>query len=207
MDKKINFKDQPTRAKIIYVAVVAVLTVTAIVVGIVSAASKKEDVPPIDNNPPIVEGEGDGEGEGVPEPEKTTYVMPTVGEVAKSHSLDVPVFSTTLGDFRIHTGIDISAEEGAAVVSAADGTVTRVYNDHFLGKTVEISHTGGVITQYSNLDADSITVAVGDSVKCGEKIGAVGDTSLTELADESHLHFEVKLEGVSVNPLDYVQTH
>jgi murein DD-endopeptidase MepM/ murein hydrolase activator NlpD len=204
MDKKISFKDQPTRAKIIYVAVVAVLTVTAIVVGIVSAASNKEDTPPVENNPPIIEGEGEGNGEGATEPEKVTYVMPVVGEVAKSHSLDVPVFSTTLGDFRIHTGVDISAEEGAAVVSAADGTVTRVYNDHFLGKTVEISHTGGVVTQYSNLDAESVEVSVGDTVKCGEKIGTVGDTSLTELADEAHLHFEMKVDGASVDPLEYV---
>ena len=184
---------------------VAVLTVTAIVVGIVSAASKKGETPPADNTPPIVDNGNESEDEGTPEPEKTVYSAPLEGEVVKSHSIDVPVYSTTLGDFRIHTGIDISAEEGAAVLSAADGVVTRIFTDHFLGKTIEISHTGGVVTQYSNLKADDISVNVGDTVKRGDKIGVVGDTSLSELADESHLHFEVKLEGVSVNPLDYIE--
>ena len=49
-----------------------------------------------------------------------------------------------------------------------------------------------------------MVVKVGDTVKAGEKVGVVGDTSLTEIADEAHLHFEIKVGGVSVNPLDYI---
>ncbi len=213
MDKNIKFSERPMKEKIIYAVVVGILCVSAIVVGIVSVANRKDDELPEDNNPPVEgtegneneggEGEGNGGEEENKEPEKLTFVAPLVGSVAKSHSTDVPVFSDTLGEWRIHTGIDISADEGAPVYAAADGTVTGVYKDPLLGKTVEITHRDGIVSCYSNL-ASEVSVSVGDEVKSGDAIGAVGDSSLTELADEPHLHFEMKVNGVSVNPLDYI---
>lgn len=210
MDKKIKFSDQPTKVKIIYAAVISVLCITAIVVGIVSAASKSNKTPDEEANPPIGDGGGNqlpddngGEEENKP-PEKLTFVSPVVGEVIKSHSMDTPVFSNTLNEWRVHTGIDIAAEEGSSVYAAADGKVSAVYSDPFLGRTVEVTHAGGIVSVYSNLTASDIAVKVGDTVKSGDKIGAVGDTSLSELADEAHLHFGVKVDGVSVNPLDYI---
>ena len=127
-----------------------------------------------------------------------------VGEVVKGHSIDTPVFSDTLQEWRVHTGIDISADEGTEVRAAADGTVTKVYSDPLLGKTVEITHDGGIVSLYSNLASADIAVKEGDAVKSGALLGYVGDTSLSELADEAHLHFAIKVEGVSVNPLDYI---
>ena len=211
MNKKINFTDQPTKVKVIYSAVIAVLCVTAIVIGIVSAASKK-NAPPADNNPPITDNGGTDklpetdEKEDVEDklPEKLTFVAPVVGKVMKGHSLDVPVFSDTLNEWRVHSGIDISAAEGSQVYAVADGTVTKVFSDPFLGRTVEVTHTGGVISIYSNLSASDIAVSVGDNVRSGDRIGLVGDTSLSELADEPHLHFGVRVDGVGVNPLDYI---
>lgn len=211
MDKKVKFSDQPTRVKVIYAAVIAVLCVTAIVVGVVSAASRRNNTPEDPGvTPPADEGTTDEtpSDEGTKEenktPEKLTFVSPVVGEITKGHSMDTPVFSDTLQEWRVHTGIDISAEEGTPVYAAADGEVTGVYNDPFLGKTVEITHTGGVVSVYSNLASDKTCVSVGDKVKSGAEIGAVGDSSLSELADEPHLHFGVKVNGVSVNPLDYI---
>ena len=217
MEKKFKISDQPRRVKIIYAAVIGVLCVTAVVIGIVSAASRKNDTPdddPVANQPSVDEGENNGggenetpdenEGEGDKKPEKLTFVSPVVGEVTKSHSLDMPVFSNTLGEWRVHTGIDISAEEGAEVYASADGVVTKVYSDPLLGKTVEITHEGGIVSVYANLASATIAVAEGDEIKSGAVIGQVGDTSLSELADESHLHFGIKVNGVSVNPLDYI---
>ena len=109
-----------------------------------------------------------------------------------------------MNEWRVHTGIDIATEEGAQVFAAADGKVSRVYSDALYGKTVEITHEGGIVSVYSNLAATNIAVKEGDTVKSGDLIGTVGDTSLSELADEAHLHFGVKVEGVSVNPLDYI---
>ena len=218
MDKKIRFSDQPRRVKIIDAAVIGVLCITAVVIGIFSVANQNNEPPaddPTVNAPSDGEGnggenEGDGtenggnEGEDNKKPEKLTMVSPVVGEVTKSHSLEVPVFSTTLNEWRVHTGIDISADEGAEVYAAADGTVSRVYNDALFGKSIEITHEGGIVSVYSNLSATGIAVSEGDTVKSGALIGLVGDTSLSELADEAHLHFAVKVGGVSVNPLDYI---
>ncbi len=215
MDKKIKFSEQPTRVKVIYGVVVAVLCITAIVVGIVGVASRKDKTPE-DNTPPTVDegsegetpdtGEGEGGGdEGTP-PEKVSYVTPVSGTVSKGHSIDVPVFSTTLNEWRIHTGVDIEAEVGSEVYAVCDGTVSGVFAHPLLGRTVEVTHEGGIVSVYSNLSADGLKVNVGDRVSSGDLIGVVGDTSLTELCDEPHLHFEMKVNGVSVNPLDYIES-
>ena len=211
MDKKFNFSDQPTKVKIIYGAVIAILCISAIVVGIVSVASTKEKTPtepPVTDQTPNEEVPNEKPEDTNPEdklPEKTSLSLPVSGEIVKHHSLDTPVFSTTLNEWRVHTGIDIEAELGAEVCAGADGEVTNVYYDNYYGKTVEITHADGVVSVYSNLDGDTIKAKVGQAVKRGDVIGTVGDTSLTELADEAHLHFGVKVSGKSVNPLDYMK--
>lgn len=221
MENKVKFSDQPRKVKIIYAVVIGVLCVTAVVIGIVSAMNRTPDTPddnPTANLPTDGEGEENEGGDGTPggdstdegekeeekTPEKLTFTSPVVGEVVKGHSIDTPVFSDTLQEWRVHTGIDISADEGTEVRAAADGTVTKVYSDPLLGKTVEITHDGGIVSLYSNLASADIAVKEGDAVKSGALLGYVGDTSLSELADEAHLHFAIKVEGVSVNPLDYI---
>lgn len=207
MEKKIDFSDKSTRAKIVYAAVIAILCITAIVVGIVSAASKAKDVPPADN-PPVENGGGDEQKppvEETPQPEaKLSFIAPTAGTVVKEHSLEIPVFSLTLGEWRVHTGIDVSCEEGAGVFASEAGVVSGIYSDPMLGYTVEITHKDNLKTRYSNLASDVGELKVGDTVARGDKIGVVGDTSLSELAEEPHLHFEVLLKDVKVNPMDYI---
>lgn len=211
MDKKIKFSEQPMKAKIVYGLTVAILCVTAIVIGIVSAASQKDNTPDDGTTPPVTDdntpgdesGNESGEENENKTPEKLTFVSPVVGEVSEMHSAEVPVFSDTLGEWRLHTGIDITADEGAEVFAAADGTVSRIYTDARMGKTVEITHDGGIVTRYSNL-ASATEVSVGESVKVGDKIGCIGDTAIVELAEEPHLHLEFLVNGVSVNPLDYI---
>lgn len=211
MEKKFKISDRPLMEKIIYAVVIAVLCISAIVVGIISAASRKDEG--ASENPPITDGNGnDGdtsdttppdpdtnEGEGKP----TLFIAPSVGTVVNNHSLEVPVFSNTLGEWRIHTGIDIGTEDGADVFAAAAGTVSAVYDDPFMGRTVEITHTNNMVTLYSNLKREE-ALTVGTEVTSGQKIGSVGDTALNELAEEPHLHFEMKIKGASVNPLDYI---
>ncbi len=209
MEKKFSFSDQPTKVKIIYGVVIAVLCLSAIIVGIVSVASRKEETPPIidekppieDNTPPPVEDNTPPEPE---KPKATTFTAPLAGTVAKGHSLEMPVFSATLNEWRVHTGIDIAADEDSPVFAGADGTVTKVYYDNYYGKSVEVTHPDGIVSVYSNLNGDTIAVKEGDNIKCGAKIGTIGDTSMTELADEPHLHFSVKVNGANVNPLDYI---
>ena len=216
MEKKLTFSNKPLVAKIIYASVIAILCISAIVVGIVAANNRKKTDTPEPENPPIGENPGNEGGDTTPddtpqpddgpvnEPNtRITYVAPAVGTVMKSHSTTAPVYSDTLGEWRVHLGLDIGTDEGASVFASADGTVSRIYKDDMLGNTVEITHTNEIKTVYSNL-ADDITVSLGDTVKCGQKIGVVGDTSVSELAEEPHVHFELLANNISVNPLDYI---
>ena len=217
MEKKFKFSENPTVAKALYGALIAVLCISAIVIGIVAANNRKKDaIKAPDITPPSENiGEGNGNGNGGNENEgekpddkpadneKLSFIAPVSGRVMKGHSLTVPVFSETLEAWKIHTGIDISTDENADVFAAAGGEVTRVYSSAMLGNTVEITHEGGIKTVYSNLAADGL-VAVGTVVESGAKIGRVGDSAISELADEAHLHFELLVNEASVNPLDYI---
>ena len=146
MEKRIKPSDSPTVSKIIYGAVIAILCLTAIIVGIVSAAKKVED-PPLDqlpseneeNKAPTDEG-GSSTNKPEAEEKKLCFVAPTAGSVVKVHDLETPVFSHTLGEWRVHTGVDISCEDGAEVFASEAGTVSGIYNDPLLGYTVEITH-------------------------------------------------------------------
>ena len=218
MEKKFKFSDKNAVSKIVYLTVIAILCVSAIVIGIVAANSRKKteipETPPVSdgsdtNNGDNQENEekpGDNENEGDTPPVTPTliFVSPVAGTVIKSHSTTTPVFSNTLDEWRIHTGLDISAEDGAEVCSAADGVVSKVYNDPMLGQTVEITHSDTHKSYYSNLAKDTVKCKEGDSVTSGQVIGYIGDTTISELADEPHLHFELKVSGASVNPLDYI---
>ena len=205
METKFDFSDKSTRAKIVYAAVIAILCITAIVVGIVSAASKSKA--PAENTPPASDGniQQTPTVDETPKPEaKLSFIAPTAGNVVKEHSLEMPVFSITLGEWRVHTGIDISCDEGAGVFASEAGVVSGIYSDPMLGYTVEITHRDNIKTRYSNLSSDIGELKVGDTVALGDKIGVVGDTSISELAEEPHLHFEVLLKDVKVNPMDYI---
>ena len=205
METKFDFSDKSTRAKIVYAVVIAILCITAIVVGIVSAASKSKA--PAEDTPPVTDGNTDQTPnvDETPKPEaKLSFIAPTAGTVVKEHSLEMPVFSITLGEWRVHTGIDISCDEGAGVFASEAGVVSGIYSDPMLGYTVEITHRDNIKTRYSNLSSDIGELKVGDTVALGDKIGVVGDTSISELAEEPHLHFEVLLKDVKVNPMDYI---
>lgn len=137
------------------------------------------------------------------EPTLPKFIMPTLGAVSKKFSIDTLVYSNTMEDYRTHNGIDISCGTGSAVCAAADGVVKEVYEHPMMGYTVVISHDADAETVYQNL-AEELTVAVGDIVKRGEVIGAVGESALIEIAEEPHLHFEMCISGARVNPADYI---
>lgn len=136
-------------------------------------------------------------------PALPTFSMPAAGNISADFSIDVLVYSNTMEDYRTHNGIDICATLGSAVTAAADGIVTEVYEHPMMGSTVVISHDGDAETVYQNL-ADEIVVSVGDVVKSGDVIGAVGESAIIEIAEEPHLHFEMCIAGERVNPLDYI---
>ena len=115
MEKKIKFSDKEVTTKIIYTVVLAILCVTAIVVGIVSASSKNKEEGI--TTPPVIENtDAEKEENQIPtveEEKKETFAMPINGEIVALHDTETPVFSSTLGEWRVHTGVDISEESGA----------------------------------------------------------------------------------------------
>ena len=73
-----------------------------------------------------------------------------------------------------------------------------------MGWSLAISHTGDAVTVYKNLSkqfADGI--AVGAEVEAGQLLGSIGDTAMIEIAEEPHLHVEMTVKGLQVDPLDY----
>ncbi len=151
---------------------------------------------PVGNNPTDIPADI------IPAPE---YRMPVSGNIVTAHSVTELVFSPTMQDYRTHTGVDIAAEKGTAVVSYTDGMVSAIYNDAFYGTVVEIAHENKVSTVYANLDATlSEGIEVGASVKAGQQIGTVGETAIIESATVPHLHFEVKISDNQVDPQIYL---
>ncbi len=146
--------------------------------------------------------------ENVPDAEtKVTlnFRVPVEGQVAKEFSGLELVFSDTMNDYRTHSGIDIVSEDGANVVSAESGQIINVYDDPLWGTTVEIEHAGGFTSCYRNL-SDTLPegIETGSYVASGGIIGTVGSTALVEVGENTHLHFEMCLNGNKVDPLEYL---
>lgn len=101
-----------------------------------------------------------------------------------------------------NTGIDITTKSGETfdVVAALSGTVTNVLEDSLLGNVIEIEHDKGIVTQYQSVT--DIGVKVGDQVDQGQKLASAGKSLYNEEAG-THLHFEIRKDGVAVNPIDF----
>lgn len=127
------------------------------------------------------------------------YILPIKGEILNPYSGDKVVKSKTLDDWVMHTGMDISAEEGTPVKAMSGGTVQEVANDELWGTTVTIAHADGIVSFYANLKP-AVSVQVGQTVKLGDVIGNVGNTADIERAEESHLHFGVKQNDEWIDP-------
>jgi murein DD-endopeptidase MepM/ murein hydrolase activator NlpD len=98
-----------------------------------------------------------------------------------------------------HKGIDIGASGGAAIVAAADGTVTTAAYSSAAGNYVMIDHGGGLYTVY--MHASALMVSPGQTVSAGQTIAQVGSTGIST---GNHLHFGVSLNGSYVSPWSYL---
>ena len=130
----------------------------------------------------------------------SAYVLPVDGEVFNGFSNGELVKNETLKEWRTHDGIDIKAEQGAQVVAAADGSVSKVYKDQLWGTVVEITHGGNIVSYYYGLD-ENVLVKEGDKVEIQTPIGTLGSSNLAESAMDSHLHFGMKQDDKWVDPM------
>lgn len=102
---------------------------------------------------------------------------------------------------RHHDGVDLAAPTGTPVYATADGLVSEAKRFSSYGNYVEIQHGGALETRFAHLQ--SYIVRAGDTVKKGDLIGFVGSTGRST---GPHLHYEVRVGGVAVDPLPYMVT-
>ena len=126
----------------------------------------------------------------------TPSVWPTRGWVTSSFGFRKSPFT---GLREKHDGWDIGARLGSNVRATADGIVVVAGREHGYGKLVEINHGYGIVTRYGHNSKN--VVKVGDKVHRGQKIALVGNTGRST---GPHLHYEVRLNGVPVNPKNYI---
>ena len=205
----------------VVVTAVTLLVVTGIIVAATVSANRAKK-PPVTNptvttaasdTPPSVTEEvtlpsyNGGETQPVgadPEEPEGIFTLPVSGQLYKGHDATIQVYSNTMGDYRVHLGVDIATAPEAPVYAAADGKVEKIWEDSMMGTCVALTHKDETVSIYKNLAKELAEgIAAGAAVKQGQQLGTVGDTAVVEMADEPHLHFEVTAKGISVDPLDY----
>lgn len=126
----------------------------------------------------------------------TPSVWPMEGFVTSGFGYRSSPFT---GRREFHSGLDISSPTGTPVYATAKGQVIFAGKDGAYGLTVIIDHGSGIATSYSHLH--SIVAKTGQSVSRGELVGHVGSTGRTT---GPHLHYEVRLNGIPVDPKRYI---
>jgi len=127
---------------------------------------------------------------------RTPSLWPAMGWVTSGFGFRTNPFT---GLTQMHEGMDISNRVGTVVVAPADGIVSDIGNDLVVGKIMVLSHGFGMTSRYAHLS--KVLVKIGQKVKRGDKIAEVGMTGKTT---GPHLHYEVRLNGIPVNPMRYI---
>lgn len=105
----------------------------------------------------------------------------------------------TIGRYAAHGGVDIAADKGTQVAAFAGGTVESVGEDSDFGKYLYLTHPNGVTTFYAH--CSKVCVGEGEQVQVGQTVALVGSTGKST---GPHLHFEVQLDGVRLDPMYYI---
>ena len=127
------------------------------------------------------------------------YRKPVIGEVEFTSGFGVRS-DPFLGRPAMHTGLDFRASSGDPVRATANGKVASSGWAGGYGRMVEVDHGNGLSTRYGHLS--EINVKVGDTVKIGQVIGAVGSTGRST---GPHLHYETRIDGEAVDPQKFLR--
>ncbi len=127
-----------------------------------------------------------------------TYITPVHGGLLTSGF--GPRSAPTAGASTYHRAVDWAVPTGTSIYASSGGVVTKAGWGGGYGYVVYISHEDGKQTRYAHLSR--VQVTVGQSVKQGDKIALSGSTGI---ASGPHLHFEILVNGVKVNPMDYLE--
>jgi murein DD-endopeptidase MepM/ murein hydrolase activator NlpD len=103
--------------------------------------------------------------------------------------------------WEMHSGVDIPAPRGTPIIAPADGTIEKMGKDRFLGNYIHVRHSEKYTTLYGHMNKFVKDMKKGTKVKRGDTIGYVGRTGRSTAA---HVHYEVRLHGKRVNPINYI---
>ncbi len=132
------------------------------------------------------------------------YVLPVQGgTLVKDYSGTKLQYNDSLKQWEIHKAVDFVVGEDTRVAAIANGTVSEIYTNHLEGTVVKIAHTNGLVSVYKSLDKN-LNVKVGDTVSAGTIIGKASNSMTEELNTGIHLHLEMWLNGVKVDPNNYL---
>lgn len=126
----------------------------------------------------------------------TPSLRPTVGWISSNFGYRVSPFT---GRREFHRGLDIATREGTPIIAPANGVITYAAQKWLIGNMITIDHGYGMVTRYGHLS--KIIKKKGERVKRGDLIALVGNTGRST---GPHLHYEVRLNGVPVNPVKYI---
>ena len=126
----------------------------------------------------------------------TPSILPARGWLTSTFGRRISPFT---GRREFHRGIDVVARRGTPVVAPADGLVIKAKREAGYGNVLEIRHMQGIVTRYAHLNKN--LVRAGMRVERGEIVAQVGSTGRST---GPHLHYEVRLNGVAVNPMHYI---
>ncbi|MBR2405203.1 MAG: M23 family metallopeptidase [Clostridia bacterium] len=136
------------------------------------------------------------------EADDTSFAPPVCGKILKQFSDNLPLYSKTMDDWRIHVGVDILCPLGTDVFSAADGLVADIGYDMNFGNYITVE-SNQFSCRYASVEANEL-ITTGTKVSMGQKLGTLADSCVSEICDEPHLHFEMKKDGLHVDPSEYI---
>ncbi|HOL18247.1 MAG TPA: M23 family metallopeptidase, partial [Bacillota bacterium] len=128
----------------------------------------------------------------------TPSIWPASGSITSGFGMRRSPFNRAV--MKYHSGIDIAGAYGSPIYATADGTVVSAGYQGGYGNMVLINHGYGFETCYAHMSR--IAVSSGQWVKRGQVIGYMGQTGL---ATGTHVHYEVRVNGVAVNPMNYMR--
>lgn len=211
--KQSKFYQNLKENRAVYITAITLLVALAVIVAVTAVANRSKKPVETDGTETVTGTETKAPTLETEAPDSTdvidllpSFTLPVNGSLIKSHDATTQVFSNTMQDYRVHLGVDIATEANAPVAAAADGTVMQVWEDAMMGQCVAIKHGGDACTIYKNLSETlPENIAEGAEIKAGETIGYVGESAMVEIAEEPHLHFEMTVGGLAVDPLEYFE--
>ena len=197
--------------KAVYITAISILLAMIMIVAAVVATNRNKQTTPsvttpkatttttTTKKPALTDDPTSDVGSKLP-----SFSLPVSGKLSNVHDSELQVFSPTMNDYRVHLGIDILTAEETPVYAVADGTVMQIWEDVRMGQCIAVKHNGDAISIYKNVSAEFPNgIIEGATVRAGQQIATVGSTAMVEIADEPHLHFEMTVGGLSVDPLEY----